>query len=280
MGFWEAVLLSLIQGATEFLPVSSSGHLVLGEALFGGAAQGDTVGFVILAHVGTLLAVLFVFRGRLMELGRYVLGGWRGVGREHGLRGVLLSDPRGRLLCFVFLSFFVTGVLGFVGKDFFEGLFAHPRLVGFALCGTAGLLFLGGRLSAGREVTGRPDGGLTFWKAGLLGVVQALAIIPGISRSGATISAGLVFGLDREKAGEFSFLIFIPTILAVLAHEWMNAGEREGTLSFWVGLTTLVVSGVSGYIFLRILLGFVRGGRLGIFGWYCLVVGIAAIWYF
>lgn len=281
MSLIQAFFLSLLQGATEFLPVSSSGHLVLASHWFDDAQRGeDSVAFIILVHFGTLLAVALVFAERILPMLRYVISdGWRNT-KKSGLRQAWLRDRYGRMVVAIILAALPTAIIGLVWKDFFEGLGQTPQSVGYALCFTAvllGLTFLRKNKSSGEEDPYTP---FPLWMALVLGIVQGIAITPGISRSGSTIAVAILLGLNRRQAGEFSFLIFIPAIFGVLilkVPEFMSTGLD---ISLAACVLSVVVSAVSGYIFLKILLRFVQRGQFGYFGIYCLAVGIWAISHF
>ncbi len=195
MTFLHAVLLGLIQGLTEFLPVSSSGHLVIAQHFLPGFDQ-PGLAFDILLHLGTMLAVTLYFR------------------REIGLMLVspLQSGPEARtyrrMLGLIVLASVPTALIGLGFKDVFEGLFGDIRLVAMMLLVTGVLLFLAERFRR----PGRKEGQMTISDALVVGTVQGLAILPGISRSGSTISALLLKGVDGETAARFSFLLALPTV--------------------------------------------------------------------
>lgn len=195
MTFLHAVLLGLIQGLTEFLPVSSSGHLVIAQHFLPGFDQ-PGLAFDILLHLGTMLAVMLYFR------------------REIGLMLVspLQSGPEARtyrrMLGLIVLASVPTALIGLGFKDVFEGLFGDIRLVAMMLLVTGVLLFLAERFRR----PGRKEGQMTISDALVVGTVQGLAILPGISRSGSTISALLLKGVDGETAARFSFLLALPTV--------------------------------------------------------------------
>jgi len=280
---FQAFLLSVLQGATEFLPVSSSGHLVIAEALLEKDAtplKGELL-FYVLAHVGTLLSIVFVFRQQLLRLIRYVfVEAWDFPARG-GPKGTWLEDSRGRLILAILLATAPTCVIGVLGKQRFEALFGSPHSVGWALCITAALLaatlFVKPRRGEDPE-----SGNVSFplWKAVLVGVMQGFAITPGISRSGSTIAVALLLGLDRRTAGEFSFLIAVPAIMGAVVLESLKFSATDTALSLPAGILAVAVSAVAGYVFLRLLLRFVRGGQFGYFAIYCLAVGIWAICWF
>ena len=264
MGYLEALLLSLLQGATEFLPVSSSGHLALANAMLeGGVDHADDVAFAVLVHVGTLLAIGLVFRQRVVELVRYGLFDAWPVWRREGAAGAWLVDTRGRMIVAIVVASVPTGVMGLLGRGWVEGMFERPDLVGWALCVT-GLLLASTFLRRARAESGlgggeAPELPFPFWVAAAIGVAQGLAITPGISRSGATITAALLLGLSRRTAGDFSFLIAIPAILGAMVLELGDLAGAQSAVPPAVGFVALVVSAASGWVFLKLLLRFVRG---------------------
>ncbi len=258
----SAILLGLLQGITEFLPVSSSGHLVLAQHLLG--LDEPEMLFDVALHIGTLVAVAAVF--------------WRDLWSM--LRGLWARDQEGRqgrrLLLLVVVGTVPAAVIGLLFKDLFESLFSSVPAVGVALLITGGLLMvtrLAGPASRGLMATGP---GRALW----VGVFQAMAITPGISRSGSTIAAALLAGMDRDLAARFSFVLSVPAILGALLLQLMHLNQAAP-----VGLSPLLtgaaVAAVSGFVALKLLIRLVRGGRLHLFAWYCWALGLAALaWWF
>jgi len=263
----QALGLGIVQGLTEFLPVSSSGHLVLAEKILGATAK-SPVTFEVVAHLGTLLATLIVFRKPVWEilcfLGRAVTG-------KTG--GRFWSDPSGRLFVLLVIGTIPAGLCGALFKHPIEAMFSNVLLVAVALCVTGTLLL------ATRWSRPRADGGrvISLGQTLIVGIAQAIAITPGISRSGSTIATGLLCGMERETAARFSFLLSMPAIAGAVvlkAHDIAEASIHAGWQPLAVGfLASLIV----GYAALRLLLGFVRRGQLHWFGIYCWIVGLAAI---
>lgn len=281
MEFLQSILLSLLQGVTEFLPVSSSGHLALAEALLANGEGGhDAVAFAVLVHAATLAAIVIVFRADVLSLLKYFLGeGWR-TSRLRGMRWAWLIDARGRMIVAVVLASIPTALIGFFAKDFLESLYDQPKAVGGALCITALLLGLTYRTSRRGRDKSEGDVATPFpmWMALAVGVVQGLAIVPGISRSGSTIAVALLLGMHREAAGKFSFLIAIPAIMGALL---LQLSEFDAAaIAPATGAVAFVVAGASGWISLKLLMRFLRGGRLYYFAFYCLALGISAIIWF
>jgi undecaprenyl-diphosphatase len=266
----EAVVLGVVQGLTEFLPVSSSGHLVLFQHLFG-LVEPELL-FDISVHVGTLLAVLVVFYRDILRLLEAIVrlpvlarssGGWGALFAAH---------PEIRLAAMIAAGCIPTAVLGIAFAKVAEQLFGTLWLVGAALLVTGTFLWFTRR----QKATGRPIGQMRIKDALIIGFIQGLAIIPGISRSGATICAALYLGVDRELAGRFSFLLAIPAILGALVlgldSEAFHTDLPLGTIVLGSAAAAIV-----GYLALVVLLKMVKKGQLYRFAPYCWLVGILAI---
>jgi len=268
--YLKALLLGIVQGLTEFLPVSSSGHLaLLQDRLHLDPDSPALLLFDVLAHVGTVIAVLIVFAG---PLGRYVARLRREASpmfrrRRYALRiallGVVASVP--------------TAGIGLAFKDTFEAAFARPRWVAGGLLLTGLLLLLTLWVPRGRRGWGRFGGG----RALLVGVAQGLAILPGLSRSGATICTALYGGLRRRWAGEFSFFIAVPAILGAtvlkLRDTWRLAPEVRAALPWGPLLLGAVVSLIVGVVALKWLLHTVRRGQLHWFALYVWMIGVLVL---
>lgn len=263
MTWWQALFLGILQGVTEFLPVSSSGHLVLVPWLLGWSA--GSIVFDALVHWGTLAAVLVYF---WQDVWFYVRAAWLSLWRR------TLDVPGARVAWAIAVGT-VPGVLaGALLEGVFESFFNAPRLVGMFLLVTATLLWASEWV--GRRIRSMDSVGL--WDGLLIGTAQALAIAPGISRSGATIAAGLVRGLEREAATRYSFLLGIPIILGagLLQLGQLIAGvERaEPVPLLLIGFFTAFVSGLAA---IHGLLRFVRRRPLYAFAVYCAALGLLVI---
>jgi undecaprenyl-diphosphatase len=277
MNILQAFLLGLIQGATEFIPVSSSGHLTLLPWLLGW--QFDPVlknAFDVMTHWGTLVAVAAVFWQDLVGL---VRGGWRTLdglrtGGLEGYRACLQDDVEGRLAWLIVVGSIPAAVLGLLFEDFFEMLFGTPALVSLLMLVTAGILAASERF--GRN--GRELKDLRWVDALRIGFGQSVAIAPGISRSGATIASGLVSGMERAAAARFSFLLSTPVILGAGVWQLKDLVESAGWQAQLAPmLTGLIVSAIVGYASIRFLLAYLRQHRLYPFAAYCLVVGVTCL---
>ncbi len=250
----EAVVLGLVQGLTEWLPVSSSGHLAVAVDVFG--LEKPPVLFFVLLHVGTLLVIAAFFRETIFKVFKAV------VERDFG-------SAEGKLGLFVLVGSVPTAVLGYVLQDVFKALFGNLFVVGAALLVTGVLLFFSQR--------GGDSKTLSYLDVLLVGTVQGLSIIPGVSRSGATISTALLRGVDREAAFKFSFLLSVPAVLGALV---MEAGDLD--LLVGGGDVALVALGVAvsmvvGYLSLKILLKAVLSKKLYWFTFYCWIAGVLII---
>ncbi len=256
MSFIDALVLGLVQGLTEFLPVSSSGHLVLAGRLLG-LGQGS-VAFDVWLHLATLTAVVVALRSDV----------WMML-RSLSPRAPEPEAGRGRKLIVAMVVGTIPAVIvGLVAKDAVEAAFTSVRLVGVDLLLTAFILALS-RLFPGR---GMP---LTPIKALGIGIAQCIAILPGVSRSGSTLTAGLMFGLSGEDAARFSFLLSVPAILgaAVLdAPAIVHLGGNPGIL-----IGSFLVAAVSGYVAIRLVWKVMERGKLAAFAPYCALLGLAAL---
>ena len=255
LSFWYSPLLGLLQGLTEFLPVSSSGHLALAQMLIRGFEQPGVV-FDAMLHVGTAMAVVWYERHQIV-------------------RWIFLPEGR-RLLGLLAVGTMATGVLAFPLREVAESAFERAAWVGVFLSLT-GCIVAATRVIAG----GSSDQTNTTWKQALVvGLIQGVAVFPGISRSGVTIAAGLVAGLDRAWAARFSFLMSVPTILAVTVLE--VAGERQqitgaGPAFIFACAVGALIAGVAGYVALGIVVRSLLSRSFHRFAWYCLPVGLLVL---
>jgi undecaprenyl-diphosphatase len=263
--------LGLIQGLCEFLPVSSSGHLVLAQTYFG--LKEPEILLDLILHVGTLLAVFVFYRQSLLTLFselRYLPGAI-----FSGKIAVTYKErPDFKLGLLIILGSCPTAAIGLLAQKELEGLFSSVSAVGVALIITALVLLM---TSLKKSATGRNIDSMTIYDALLIGTVQGLAIAPGLSRSGLTIACALMLGLSRELSTKYSFLLSIPAILGGLV---LSLGRGQtSSLSFSYLLIGLFTSALVGYFSLRFLTYIVDRGRLPIFAPWCLLVGLIAIFY-
>lgn len=259
MNLIQAIILGLVQGASEFVPVSSSGHLVLVPWLLGWP-QPDLV-FDTVVHWGTLVAVLVYFWRDLIAL----VAAW---GRSLVSRD--LSEPKARIAWLIIVGTLPATLMGYVGKDFFESLFAAPAWV-------AGFLLVTGLILALSEWLGnrrKEPHQLTFLDSIIIGIAQGCAIAPGISRSGATMAAGLFRGLKREAAARYSFLLSIPIIFGAGLLQLLDLFEMgKATAHLPPLILGFLAAAISGYLCIRFLISYLQRGRLYVFAIYCWLAG-------
>lgn len=272
MNYTEAILLGIIQGLTEFLPVSSSGHLVLFQQLFG--LKEAELFFDVCVHLGTLLAVMVVFRQEIMNIIFALLRLFSSSGSKKTVWQKFESDPHLKLAMLIVIGSIPTAVLGFLFRSIADRLFASAFIAGLMLIVTGLLLWIT-RWAKTRVEQADADP-LTPQNALIIGIVQGLAIIPGISRSGSTISIGLMLGINRETAARYSFLLSIPAIFGAGLLSFKE-GLSQTDLAIQISLLGMVTAAFVGYGALKSLLHVVKKGRLHLFAPYCWLVGILTI---
>ncbi len=304
MSWLEAIILGLVQGLTEFLPVSSSGHLAIGREILGVEASGDLM-FEVTVHAATVLATIVVFNKEI----------WRLL---CGLFKFKYNDETDYILK-ICLSMLPVLVVGVFFKDYVEGLFSSLLVVGFALLVTALLLFFSDRAGrkhsscstekgpqeprssagtgeglcggffaeqspcsqTGSEGNGAESGearnGISWWQAFVVGIGQAFAVIPGLSRSGTTISTGLICGVKREAMAQFSFLMVLVPILGEAFLDLVGgemAASSIGALPLALGFVSAFLSGLFAC---KVMIALVKKARLGWFALYCALAGLTVI---
>jgi undecaprenyl-diphosphatase len=263
----EAILLGVVQGLTEWLPVSSSGHLVLVQEYLGLEV---TLFYDVLLHVATLGVILFFYRDTVLD----VLGALARAPREHlegaTWREVWWETPPRRLAVLVVVGSVPTAAIALTAEPLLRGFFESTLVVGIALLVTGTWLFVA-RFAPAVDPD-RPR----FWDAVLVGAAQGTAFVPGISRSGATIGAALLRGVEREHAVRFSFLLSVPAIVGATVYEGSTAGL--GTAANWPAyLTGMVVAALVGYAALWLLVRIVERRGFTHFCWYCWALGAAVL---
>ena len=258
MSLLEAIVLGIIQGLTEFLPVSSSGHLELTKALFGDSSlPKESMAFTILLHGATALSTIIVYR---KDIGFIIKGLFSVKWNEEKIFSVKIV-----------LSMIPAAIIGVLFNDQLEAMFSGQTLwVGVLLLLTGGLLFMADQAKS----TEKP---VTFVSSVIIGISQAIAILPGISRSGATISTAVLLGIDKEKAARFSFLMVVPLILGKMAKDVLDGGSDFGTLSVPVLSAGFIAAFVAGILACTWMIALVKKSQLKYFAYYCFVVGLLAI---
>ena len=268
MTILEAIVLGVLQGITEFLPVSSSGHLVLMQHFLG--IKESQVFFDVMLHLGTLGAVIIVYYQLIESLVRTGCSTLLQADFYRHPRLTISNTPDLRLIWFLLLGSIPTGLIALLFKDSLEVIFGKPMIVAGMLIIT-GLILQLSRLGQRQRQTETP---LRVWHTPLIGIIQGLAIIPGISRSGSTISISLLLGLSPQVAAQYSFLLSIPAILGAVVLKFKDVGEI--TIAPAVIVVGTLTSFIVGYIALRFLLVILNRGKVSIFSYYCFALGIVA----
>ncbi len=264
----QAVLLGILQGITEFLPVSSSGHLVLAQELLNISHEGD-ISFEVFVHFGTLFSVLVTFRREILEILSAFVALFK---RPRDFPVLYRSNEHLRLGIFIVIGCFPAGIIGLMYEHQVENLFADPKLVAVMLMITGFVIFLT------RFVDPKKDAQVGLISSIIIGCAQAVAIIPGISRSGSTISAGLFSGVSRENSANFSFLMSIPVILGATLLKMRELFSSPPPASKLLTLLAgTCVAAISGYFAIQVLLDILRKRKFSWFSYYCFAVGILGI---
>jgi len=262
MNWWESILLGLIQGLTEFLPVSSSGHLVLGKHVLG-LSTGEDVLFEVMVHFGTIMSVFWVYRTRIIRL---TIGCLKAAPRIQDYGRSWKENAEFRMGGQVVITMLPVMLAYFLWGEQIVATFSEPQFA-------AGMLFVTGTLLLLVRLRPSTSGDITPGKSLVIGIAQAAAMFPGISRSGATICAGIYQGVDREKAADFSFLILLPVVLGATVLKVGDAVSGVAQADWGILILATVVAFVSGIWAIRLVLGAVRKGHLGWFAVYCFVAG-------
>ena len=275
MEWFEAVLLGLIQGLTEFLPVSSSGHLEIGKVLLGVETTDDLL-FTTMVHAATVLSTIVVFRKQIWDLLKGFFCGLKGLRVD---KGVLVCNEQTDYLLKMVVSMIPVFVVGVFFKDQVESLFGSINVVGVALVMTALLLFFSDYASRPGHKSIFPANtyrnGISYWQALAVGLGQAFAVIPGLSRSGTTISTGLICGVKRGVMAQFSFLMVLVPILGETFLEIVGGefgASSVGALPLVLGFVSAFVSGLFAC---KVMIALVKRARLSWFALYCLLAAAA-----
>ena len=264
MEWFEAVILGLVQGLTEFLPVSSSGHLEIGKVLLGVETTDDLM-FTTMVHAATVLSTIVVFRKQIFGLLK-------------GFFKFRYNDETDYLFK-IAVSIIPVMIVGLFFKDHVEALFGSIKVVGFALLLTSALLFFSDLASKpGKDVQKQESearNGISYWQAFVVGLAQALAVVPGLSRSGTTISTGLICGVRRDVMAQFSFLMVLVPILGESFLELVGgefASSSVGALPLLLGFVSAFVSGLFAC---KVMIALVKKAKLRWFAIYCLIAAAA-----
>ncbi len=264
----DAVLLGVIQGLTEFLPVSSSAHLVFAQSLLPGFKQPGIL-FDVVLHMGTLSAVIFFLRKEICALATALIPGAFCAVPPDDDRLSAVSAER-KTIGNIILATLITGIIGFSFKNEVERLFAFPAVAAFMLVVTGILLFLTGTV----KKADRGEEKITTADSVIIGLAQGLAVIPGISRSGATISFGIFRGLKPEAAARFSFLLSIPAVLGAIILEARHiSGLTLPDIEAYVA--GFAAAAITGFLSLKLLFLLIKKWKLAFFAYYCWLAGFS-----
>lgn len=266
MEWWQAIILGIVQGLTEFLPVSSSGHLMIFKEIVGADAEGF-LDFTVTVHFATVLSTIIVF--------------WAAIRRLLlGLLKFKYNDETDYVLKLL-VSMAPVAIVGFVFKDAVESLFGESLVnVAYGLMVTAVLLLLSDRTSLALRLArkGTARNGISWWQALAVGVGQAFAVVPGLSRSGTTIAVGLLSGVSRESMAQFSFLMVLVPIVGEQALDLLKAATGHAAMGEGIGAVSLLLgfaaAFASGLLACRAMVALVRKAKLGWFSVYCLAVAV------
>lgn len=278
----DAIVLAIVQGATEFLPISSSGHLVLGQH-FLDIAEPQLL-FDIILHVGTLVAVVVFYRDSLLEIVRDSLTGLKAFAATKNVDDLFAGDGA-RVGALVVAATVPTGIIGLGLEKIIDPDDGTRLITASVVCGILivnGFILITHRFLQEREPR-EQLGLLTVWNLTLvgalvIGIAQGFAVLPGISRSGSTITAALIVGTSRVQAARFSFLLSIPAILGALVLKFdpeVFAGAGGGVLALYLGAA--LVAAVVGYVCLRLLVYLLERAQFHHFAWYCWLVGVVGL---
>lgn len=266
MDILQAIIIGIVQGLTEFLPVSSSAHLVFAQNILG---VESSLAFDIFLHLGTLIAVLWFFRHDIIKM---LKSWWLSIGDilQGRFKQGFYDDPYKRLAWYVILATIPVGIVGVLFEDSIDALFAGALYVpAFFLFVTGTILYLSQRMASGNINLHN----ISKKEALFMGLGQACAILPGLSRSGTTIAAGLTIGLDKEFAAKFSFILSIPAIFGAFVFKLKDIGSAMDAnfLPIFLGFIAAIIAG---YLAIKWMLDLIQNKSLDIFAYYCWVVGI------
>ncbi len=264
MNFFQAIFLGVIQGLTEFIPVSSSGHLVLTQYFFG-IGEGGDITFELFMHLGTLMAVLVYFRKTLWDM-LVSLFSWGNT-----MNGESHRKNRNMIL-FLGSASLATGIFYALFGSYLKQIYDMPITVAVLLLFTGAIVFVSDYL----KDSGIPASNMGLWRSIIVGLAQGFAILPGISRSGTTITASLATGIKRRDAAYFSFLLSIPAILAANVSEYKSFTMLD-TNQLHVYIAGFVSSMIVGYMVIAFLIRLIETNCLKYFAMYCWIVGLISI---
>ena len=261
MDWFEALILGFIQGLTEYLPVSSSGHLAIGQALFGMEDGEENLMFTVAVHVATVLSTLVIFWFEIAKI-------FRGLFKFE-------YNAETKYVLSIIVSMIPVGIVGVFFKDYVEAIFGSGLLV-VGCC----LLITSALLTFSYYAKPRQKEHISFKDAFIIGLAQAVAVLPGVSRSGSTIATGLLLGNKKEKLAQFSFLMVIPPILGEALLDILKSAKGEnvmGSIEVLPLTIGFLAAFLSGCLACKWMINIVKRGKLIYFGIYCAIIGVATI---
>lgn len=266
----KIIMLGAFQGVAEFLPISSSGHLAILQKLFGLNDASENLTLNILLHVATLLAIFMVYYKELWAL---IKEGFSFLGDLIKLKPNFFKNDDRKLLMMIIISCIPTGILGLIIEALDEkvGITSNTKIVGTLLLVTAIILFVSKRFENGKKQI--KDA--TIKDSFIVGLLQGIAVLPGISRSGTTITTGMVCGFSKELAVRFSFFMSMPIILLAAIKDMIFDGGLQGfEISY---LYSMITATIVGYFSIKLLIKMIENKKYSLFAWYCLCVGLITI---
>lgn len=273
LSMFQSVILGLVQGLGEFLPISSSGHLALLQYFFD--IKGDSVlFFTVMLHLGTLISVFIIYWKDIVELIKELGAVIKDIFTGKGLR--VNANPTRKLGFLIIVATIPTALIGLLFNDMFEGFYGSLLAIGIGLLFTGTILMIGEKMSGGKRMATE----MPFRSAVFVGIMQGIAITPGVSRSGSTLFGGLVTRLNREFAVKFAFLISIPSILGSVVLELPKAVSQGLDMSLvFPMLVGMAVAAISGLVAIKTMIKLVSNKKLSVFSFYTWILGAFVIIY-
>lgn len=267
----QAIVLGIVQGLTEWLPISSSGHLALVQLAMNLEVP---IFYDVILHIGTLAGVFAIYHRDIAGILRSTVASGKGSSKRKSIEEVAKYPQGRRMLWLIILGTIPTGIIGLAFRSFFESSFYDPVSIAVGFIITGALVLVTGLLKPGQKKLGSAD-------AILIGIGQGISIFSSISRSGATLSAGLFRGVEREQLVRYSFLLSIPAILGAAAIDVVAMDEQQKAQLASIGAESYVagavVSAAVGYASIRILIKLVIKGKFYLFAFYCFAIGVATL---
>ena len=251
MDIFQAIILGIVQGITEWLPISSKSHLIIVQQLFGLIQPAI---FDLMLHIGSLIVILFVFWKDIIKL----------------IKGIFARDKNSiKYALFIIVASIPVAIIGLIFKTQIENSLSNMFILGFGFLFTALILLL-----SKYPVVSSKNFGIKLWHAIIIGIMQIAALFPGVSRSGTTISSGIIIGVKKVDAAKFSFLMFIPAILGATLLEFSSIGSITNIYALIIGM---IIAMITGYITLKLLMNIIEKNKFWYFSIYCFVLGIIVL---